>query len=584
MSQYSNVEYAQTEYQQCYPVKYQNDNNFYNGRRDNYANNYDNYYDNNYDNIYNNNYDNYNNNNHNNHNNNHNNHNNNHNNNYDNGYNNSYNNNYDNNYNNNYDSNYDNNYDNNYNNDHNNNHNNNNNNNNYDNNYNNNYNNNFDNNHNNNYDNKNNNYENYNINYYDQRSRQVNNTSLPNQYIGKPKHNSLPVSMIRQGKRPVSITQTVMGQVTPRPSPQTRPVSLIVQSPVSRPVNGRNVPARNKANVPPPQRPVARQINNQSRASPSMRATPIARGSPSTRPLSLTFPASNIPPRPGPGLTHRSVSSPQLRPRNTSAAGLNQLESSGGGNGLKLPLRNQSSQNNMQKSKARQSVLIHSNLSTSTTFDNDTFEPSIPPRNRQHRVTSISSQGSAGGDRRSTGDHNIASKRFSRYSDQDVNSLYNNTQNSNVKNLGYFEPPYEQNYSYPQENNPQAPAPVPAPTPQNVMYYNPASSTPVQGPQGPQNTNNNSNKPLNFHPQAMHNGIGNQYRPPPQPKPQPPSYSSGGKVPMTSLGGQPMPYGQSLELYRQNAKKSNDPHVQLEFAKYLIAMADGKFIYVLIKL
>ncbi|RKO84886.1 hypothetical protein BDK51DRAFT_22087 [Blyttiomyces helicus] len=35
-----------------------------------------------------------------------------------------------------------------------------------------------------------------------------------------------------------------------------------------------------------------------------------------------------------------------------------------------------------------------------------------------------------------------------------------------------------------------------------------------------------------------------------------------------------MSFGESLETQRQNAKKSNDPAVQLEFAKYLIAAAE----------
>ncbi|KAJ3305372.1 hypothetical protein HDU76_005034 [Blyttiomyces sp. JEL0837] len=38
-----------------------------------------------------------------------------------------------------------------------------------------------------------------------------------------------------------------------------------------------------------------------------------------------------------------------------------------------------------------------------------------------------------------------------------------------------------------------------------------------------------------------------------------------------------MAYGESLEMYRQNAKKSNDPAVQLEFAKHLISTADQAF-------
>lgn len=36
-----------------------------------------------------------------------------------------------------------------------------------------------------------------------------------------------------------------------------------------------------------------------------------------------------------------------------------------------------------------------------------------------------------------------------------------------------------------------------------------------------------------------------------------------------------LPFQKSLELYRQNAKKSNDPAVQLDFAKYLIALAEA---------
>ncbi|KAJ3066165.1 hypothetical protein HDU99_003927, partial [Rhizoclosmatium hyalinum] len=35
-----------------------------------------------------------------------------------------------------------------------------------------------------------------------------------------------------------------------------------------------------------------------------------------------------------------------------------------------------------------------------------------------------------------------------------------------------------------------------------------------------------------------------------------------------------LPYGESLEVYRQNAKKSGDPAVQLDFAKFLIATGD----------
>ena len=38
---------------------------------------------------------------------------------------------------------------------------------------------------------------------------------------------------------------------------------------------------------------------------------------------------------------------------------------------------------------------------------------------------------------------------------------------------------------------------------------------------------------------------------------------------------QQMPYEHTLELYRQNAKKSHDPYVQLEFAKYLIQIAES---------
>ncbi len=54
-------------------------------------------------------------------------------------------------------------------------------------------------------------------------------------------------------------------------------------------------------------------------------------------------------------------------------------------------------------------------------------------------------------------------------------------------------------------------------------------------------------------------------------------------MPMAMLHGRHQPgtkahlvsYEQTLEMYRQNAKKSNDPHVQLEFAKYLIEIAQS---------
>ncbi|KAJ3382675.1 hypothetical protein HDU80_001482 [Chytriomyces hyalinus] len=36
-----------------------------------------------------------------------------------------------------------------------------------------------------------------------------------------------------------------------------------------------------------------------------------------------------------------------------------------------------------------------------------------------------------------------------------------------------------------------------------------------------------------------------------------------------------LPFGDSMETYRQNAKKSNDPAVQLDFAKFLVATADS---------
>jgi TPR repeat protein len=39
--------------------------------------------------------------------------------------------------------------------------------------------------------------------------------------------------------------------------------------------------------------------------------------------------------------------------------------------------------------------------------------------------------------------------------------------------------------------------------------------------------------------------------------------------------GKQMAYEETLELYRQNAKKSNDPYTQLEFAKYLIQIAES---------
>jgi TPR repeat protein len=200
--------------------------------------------------------------------------------------------------------------------------------------------------------------------------------------------------------------------------------------------------------------------------------------------------------------------------------------------------------------------------------------------------------------------------------EQDMNYSYDNNQGNNNNN--YYDQQYD--YNYPQTNyQNQRPPPAtsqynnPNPNPNPNQYNNPNpnqynnnqynnpnpnqydnpnipnqngsfynngynsnnamnNQPPPSVPQGQQNYSYN-NRPVNFHPQAMHNGIGNQYRPPPAAKPKTNPY--GGKLPMTSLGGQPMPYGQSLEMYRQNAKKSNDPHVQLEFAKYLIAMADA---------
>ncbi|KAJ3195371.1 hypothetical protein HK101_000413 [Irineochytrium annulatum] len=43
----------------------------------------------------------------------------------------------------------------------------------------------------------------------------------------------------------------------------------------------------------------------------------------------------------------------------------------------------------------------------------------------------------------------------------------------------------------------------------------------------------------------------------------------------TSLQNAMNSYGESLEMYRQNAKRSTDPAVQLDFAKFLIAVAEG---------
>lgn len=429
MSQYNNMEYAQTEYQQCNNINYNNDSGYYNGRNDGY-NNY-------------NSYDNY--------------------------------------------GSYD-------------------------------------------------NYDNYNNNYYNQgngSTNQYNNSTAP------PVRPRRPVP-------PLNASQNMMGQVTPRPSPQIRPVNSVRSSPSIRPVNGRNVPVRSATSATVQSRP-PRPINNI--ANPP-------RYSPQIRPVN-SISVSNIPPRPiPPAVQQRSNSSPQLRPRNAS------VEQST--NSPKLPIRSQSSLTNLQNLQKQQSKMrqqVPSNLSSSSSVIDDNVELPIPPRTRQNRGASISSQGSL------PDNHSI------------IDGNINNSRTHSINS--------DQGY---QPVNTQAPAPTPAPIPpptpqfnggnipkQNGSYYNNQYQQtnrppPVQNQNQNYNYSYNSNVPINFHPQAMYNGIGNQYRPPP-PKPKPNAF--GGKLPMTSLGGQPMPYGQSLEMYRQNAKKSNDPHVQLEFAKYLIAMADA---------
>jgi len=453
MSQYNNMEYAQTEYQQCNNINYNNDNGYYNGRNDGY-NNYNTYGS----------YDNY------------------------------------------------------------------------------------------------DNYNNYN-NYYNQGNGSTNNQVSSNQY------NNTGTPPVRP-RRPVPPINS-SGQVTPRPSPQMRPVNSVRNSPSIRPVNsvrsspsirpvnGRNnVPVRSTTSAtvqsrpPPMQRPI-NNITNPPRYSPQLR--PVNSNSASN--------LQNIPARPTPpSVQQRSNSSPQLRPRNAS------VEQSV--NSPKLPIRSQSSLTNLhnlqkQQSKMRQQT-GHSNLSSSTVLDENVELP-VPPR--KTRGASISSQGSL------PDNHSV------------IDGSVNNSRTHSISSdQGY----YDQAYSQPANTHTPtaAPAPVPPPTPQfnggnipkqNGSYYNNQYQQSTRPPPAPvqkqnYNYNYNSNVPINFHPQAMYNGIGNQYRPPP-PKPKPNAF--GGKLPMTSLGGQPMPYGQSLEMYRQNAKKSNDPHVQLEFAKYLIAMADA---------
>jgi len=401
-------------------------------------------------------------------------------------------------------------------------------------------------------------------------------------------------------RRPINNSQNIMGQVTPRPSPPVRPINStnsVRQSPQIRPINTINSVR---------QSPQIRPINNLNGVRQSPQIRPVnSRPIPTrTQTTSSNSNLQNIPSRPlPPPVQPRSVSSPQLRPRNnnTYVPSISEQPS----NSPKLPVRSQSSLSNLQQ-KSRP-PLSHSTLSNSSTLDGDSFEPPIPPRTRQHRGTSISSQGSSdnystmdgsgNNSRKHSFDSNTNnSRKHSLSSEKDLNHVYDNSQNPNPKNY------YDHSYNYSQNSTPQTstPAPAPAPSqyptqPQNGNYYNNTNTNPNTNnynnnynnnyhnptnvnnkpPPGPQNYNYNynSNKPLNFHPQAMYNGIGNQYRPPPQPKPKPGAYE--GKLPMTSLGGQPMPYGQSLEMYRQNAKKSNDPHVQLEFAKYLIAMADA---------
>ncbi|OUM64129.1 hypothetical protein PIROE2DRAFT_20569, partial [Piromyces sp. E2] len=481
------------------------------------------------------------------------------------------------------------------------------------------------------------NYDSYD-NYYDQ----GNNNSVPPVFPQRNLNERIPISRpsTRRPPPPFNNAQSLMGQMTPRPSPPIRPINssnTIRQSPQIRPINSMNS-IRNSPQIRPTDSnsqmrplnlnstPQMRPINsmNSFRQSPSIR--PVnSRPIPTRKPTEVVQQPRSLPPRPlsNTMMGTASRSSPQLNPVNSSnlqnipsrplpstaqrSAPSLQVRSNttyiseGPTNSPKLPLRSQSSLSNLQKQqqKTRQPI-THSNLANSNTLDDEeSFELPIPPRTRQHRHSSMSSQGSndsnatqsqkklsignestsnpsvqshrkyslesnSSNKKHSFGESNPSSRKHSMSHEQDMNHAYENNNN----NQNY-------DYNYPQTNQ-RPPAPTPQYSQSGSYYngnYNTLNSQQPQNsvPQGQQNYNYN-NRPVNFHPQAMHNGIGNQYRPPPDTKSKPDSYD--GKLPMTSLGGQPMPYGQSLEMYRQNAKKSNDPHVQLEFAKYLIAMAD----------
>jgi len=468
-------------------------------------------------------------------------------------------------------------------------------------------------------------YDNYNNNYYN--NQPVNNNSGP---PAIPKRGSGErMQPRRPAPPPINSSQSMMNQS--RPSPQFRPINSsmrqsppirpnnnansigVRQSPQVRPINQRPPPPRNmgppqqQQPLPPPlplqqqQRPpVPRPMNNNN----------MQRSSPQVSPTNSISSFQSLPPRPlqSPPVApvQRNYSTPQVRARNNSIGSNDTSLSS-----PNLPLRSQSSLSNvsaLQKQMARQ-PLPPSGLSNSNTFEENAYDPPIPPRTRQHRGASISSQGST--DSRITTDSSqIQFSARSHSLDNTQNNQYDQSYDYNTKPAPLPTPPigpvqynnsnipnqnnnyYNYNNNNPMQSQPQPPRPSnptqgpprpPNPTqgpqrPPNPTQGPPRPPNPNQGPARPpnqpqrQNYSYNSNIPINFHPQAMYNGIGNQYRPPPV-RPKAPAIN--GKLPMTSLGGQPMPYGQSLEMYRQNAKKSNDPHVQLEFAKYLIAMADA---------
>lgn len=419
----------------------------------------------------------------------------------------------------------------------------------------------------------------YNNNEYQQQQQQQ-------QRMGYSERSARPV---RRPAPPINNGQNISNVLNqPRPSPQVRPVALnqIRSSPQIRPTNmnqtrvqmrnntvtsqlqGRASPQiRPMGSIPPPPQ-------QQPRPSAQMRSN----SSPQLRPMASIPPP---PQQPRPSAQIRT-GSPQIRPIHSQRKYQQLNETSSDVNSPKLPLRSQSSMANLQKLK-----------------NSKVEDPVIPPRHKEYNKRtrgSVSSQGSAseypvndlphthrssansGNDVPKEVDNNqsyntISSNMSSVTTATTTNTISANTnntynsgyyENNNVNNQGFSNPTSQQTIQKQPTMQPQTSYPQPQLQPHQPQSVNSYSS------------NYNSNMPLNYQQPMMYHGQG-QYRIPTQPPNK--NNGFGGKLPMTSLGGQPMPFGQSLEMYRQNAKRSNDPHVQLEFAKYLISTADGKIKY-----